>query len=133
MTTAYGFETKLNVPFDTALEKTTAALKAQGFGILTEIDVKATLKKKLDVDFRRYIILGACNPPLAYQALQDELDVGLLLPCNVVLYETDANEIVVSIVDPVVMLGIIDNDKIAAVATEAKIRLTRVIETLENN
>jgi len=133
MTTAYGFETKLNVPFDTALEKTTAALKAQGFGILTEIDVKATLQKKLDVDFRRYIILGACNPPLAYQALQDELDVGLLLPCNVVLYETDANEIVVSIVDPVVMLGIIDNDKIAAVATEAKIRLTRVIETLENN
>ena len=89
MTTAYGFRATLNVPYEEAIEKATVALKEEGFGILTEIDVKATLKKKLDADFRHYIILGACNPKLAYQALQNELEIGLLLPCNVIVYETD--------------------------------------------
>jgi uncharacterized protein (DUF302 family) len=109
MTTAYGFRTTLNVPYEKAIEKTTAALKEEGFGVLTEIDVKATLKKKLDADFRRYIILGACNPNLAYQALQNELEIGLLLPCNVIVYETNEGQSTVSIVDPLSMLGVVES------------------------
>lgn len=130
MTTAYSFKTTLNVPYETAIEQTTAALKAEGFGVLTEIDVKATLKKKLDVDFRRYVILGACNPPLAYQALQSELEIGLLLPCNVIVYETTPEQSVVSIVDPLSMLGVVDSPALNTVAAEARARLQRVIETV---
>ncbi len=133
MSSSYGFRTTLHVPFETAIEKTTTALKAEGFGILTEIDVKSTLKKKLDVDFQRYTILGACNPPLAYQALQTELEVGLLLPCNVIVYETGENETVVSIVDPDKMLAATENDDLCQVAAEAKKRLARVADALKNN
>lgn len=132
MTTAYGFRTTLNVPYDKAIEKTTAALKEEGFGVLTEIDVQATLKKKLDADFRRYIILGACNPNLAYQALQNELEIGLLLPCNVIVYETNEGQSTVSIVDPLSMLGVVESPALDPIATEAKSRLQRVIKNLSN-
>jgi uncharacterized protein (DUF302 family) len=87
MSNKYGLQTTLSTSYENAIEKTTTALKEQGFGVLTEIDVKATMKKKLDADFQKYIILGACNPNLAYQALNSELDIGLLLPCNVIVYE----------------------------------------------
>lgn len=127
--TDYAFRTKLDVPYEQAVEKVTAALKDEGFGVLTEIDVKATLKKKLDADFRKYVILGACNPPLAHQALNTELEIGLLLPCNVIVYEEDGGS-VVSIVDPISMLGVVENPALNPVADEARSRLQRVIEAL---
>ena len=130
MTTDYGFRASLDVPYEEAIEQATAALKEEGFGVLTEIDVQATLKKKLDADFRRYVILGACNPQLAYQALQNELEIGLLLPCNVIVYETNERQSVVSIVDPMSMLGVIEEDKLMGVANEAKARLARVVKKL---
>jgi uncharacterized protein (DUF302 family) len=130
MTTDYGLRAKLNVPYEEAVEKATVALKEQGFGVLTEIDVKATLKKKLDADFRRYVILGACNPPLAYQALQNELEIGLLLPCNVIVYEIEPGQSMVSIVNPMAMLGVVENEVLQKVANEAQARLTRVVESL---
>ena len=130
MATEFGLQVTLNVPYEVAIEQATAALKEEGFGVLTEIDVKATLKKKLDVDFRRYVILGACNPKLAYQALQSELEIGLLLPCNVIVYETDEGQAVVSIVNPMSMLGVIDSESLQKVATEANARLSRVTEKL---
>ncbi len=130
MTTAYGFRTTLNMPYEEAIEKTTAALKEEGFGVLTEIDVKATLKKKLEADFRRYIILGACNPNLAYQALQNELEIGLLLPCNVIVYETEEGQSTVTIVDPLSMLGVVESPALNPIAAEAKTRLQRVIASL---
>jgi len=130
MTVDYGFRATLNVPYEQAVEKATAALKEEGFGVLTEIDVKATLKKKLDADFRRYIILGACNPKLAYQALQNELEIGLLLPCNVIVYETNEGQSIVSIVDPLSMLGVVENLKLDPIAQEARTQLRWVIKTL---
>jgi uncharacterized protein (DUF302 family) len=130
MTTDYGLRATLTVPYDAAIEKATAALKEEGFGVLTEIDVKATLKKKLDADFRRYVILGACNPKLAYQALQNELEIGLLLPCNVIVYETNEGQSMVSIVNPLAMLGVVENDALQKIANEAQTRLTRVINKL---
>ena len=132
MTQEYGLKTTLNIPYETAIEQATAALKAEGFGVLTEIDVKATLKKKLDADFRPYIILGACNPNLAHQALQTELDLGLLLPCNVIVYENDEGQSVVSIIDPIMMMGVIENEALSLVANEAKARLQRVIAALND-
>lgn len=125
----YGFRVQLDLPYEEAIERTTAALKEEGFGVLTEIDVKATLKKKLDADFRRYVILGACNPPLAYQALSSELEIGLLLPCNVIVYEQDGGS-AVSIVDPVAMMKTVPNPKLKEVACEAEERLKRVVEAL---
>jgi len=130
MATDLGIRVTLNVPYEAAIEKATAALKEEGFGVLTEIDVKATLKQKLDADFRRYVILGACNPKLAFQALQNELEIGLLLPCNVVVYETDDGQSTVSIVDPLSMIGIVEKPTLHKVATEARARLTRVTEKL---
>ena len=130
-TTTYSFKTKLEVPYDQAVEKVTAALKGEGFGVLTEIDVKTTLKKKLDVDFRKYVILGACNPPLAHQALQAELDLGLLLPCNVIVYEEDGGS-VISIVDPLSMLGVVQNPELNLVADEARSRLQRVVAAIND-
>jgi uncharacterized protein (DUF302 family) len=121
--------TKLAIPYDQAIERVTAALKTEGFGVLTEIDVKATLRKKLDVDFRRYAILGACNPPLAHRALSTALDIGLLLPCNVIVYEDDGGS-AVAILDPLAMLSIVDNPDLETVATEARARLQRVIDAL---
>jgi len=125
----YAFRTRLDLPYEQAVERVTAALKEEGFGVLTEIDVKATLKKKLDADFRKYVILGACNPPLAHQALQTELEIGLLLPCNVVVYEEDGGS-VVAIVDPISMLGVVENPELNPVADEARTRLQRVMEAL---
>ncbi len=125
----YALRTELDLPYEEAVERTVAALKEQGFGVLTEIDVKATLKRKLDADFRKYIILGACNPPLAYQALSTELELGLLLPCNVIVYEENGGS-VVAIVDPISMLGVVENPELKPVADDARARLQRVIEAL---
>ena len=125
-----GLQKTLDLSYEQAVDQVTAALKEQGFGILTEIDVKATLKKRLDADFRRYVILGACNPNLAYQALQTELDIGLLLPCNVIVYENDDRQSAIAIVDPISMLGIVQNDELDSVADEARRRLQIVIDNL---
>lgn len=129
--TAYGLRTDLAIPYETAVEKTTAALKEEGFGVLTEIDVKETLKKKLDADFRRYVILGACNPSLAHRALTAEPEIGLLLPCNVVVYETEPDHSAVAAMAPISAMGIVGNPELKDVAKEADERLRRVIETLE--
>jgi uncharacterized protein (DUF302 family) len=127
----YGYQKKLRgEAFEHAIERVTAALKEEGFGILTEIDVKDTLKKKLDVDFRRYKILGACNPNLAHVALGAESQIGLLLPCNVVVQETNEGEVVVSIADPKAMFAMVNNESLRTVANEADKRLARVMETL---
>src|SRR5450759_76332 len=127
----YGFERTLEGgSFDDAVAGVTAALKNEGFGVLTEIDVKDTLKKKLDVDFRRYVILGACNPQLAHKALTVEPQIGLLLPCNVGVQETSAGRITVSIADPKVMFTLVDNPGVAPVAEEADARLRRVLNAL---
>lgn len=120
---------KLTVSYEQAVEKVTAALKTQGFGVLTEIDVQATLKKKLDVNFRRYVILGACNPTLAHRALSASLDVGLLLPCNVVVYEDDGGSVVAA-QDPITMLQVIDNPTLVTIAQEARARLAQAIDEL---
>ena len=131
MTNDLGIRTKLNLPYEQAVQRTVEALKAEGFGVLTEIDVQATLKQKLNADFRHYVILGACNPPLAHRALSANLDVGLLLPCNVTVYEEDGGS-VVTVIDPVVMLSVMQDDKtVRAVAEEARVRLKRVIASLE--
>lgn len=129
--TAYQMRVEMEKPFETAVADVTAALKAEGFGVLTEIDMQGTLKQKIGAEIRRYTILGACNPPLAHQALQAELEIGLLLPCNVIVYEGErAGSSVVSIVDPGAMLGIVDNPNLAPVADEAQARLARVAEAL---
>lgn len=130
-TTEYAFHTKLDLPYKKAIETVTAALKDEGFGVLTEIDVKATLKEKLDADFRKYVILGACNPDLAHQALNIELEIGLLLPCNVIVYEDDGKS-VVSISDPVSMFGVVKNPDLDRVVEEARSRLLRVIDSLQS-
>ena len=128
--TEYSMSTTLDLPYEKAVDKVTEALKTEGFGVLTEINVKETLKKKLDADFRKYIILGACNPSLAHRALSADLDIGLLLPCNVVVYEEQGGS-VVAVADPIAMLGIIKTPEIEKVAQEARAKLQRVIETLE--
>jgi uncharacterized protein (DUF302 family) len=121
------------VGYDEAVQKTMAALKQEGFGVLTTIDVKETLKQKLDVEFRRYVILGACNPPLAHRALQSEIDVGLLLPCNVIVYDDGPGRSVVAALAPLSMVALVgDNAGIAAVAREADERLRRALTSLEN-
>lgn len=123
----------LHTDFDAALARVAEALKAEGFGVLTEIDVKETFKKKLDVDFRRYKILGACNPPLAYRALSAAPEVGLLLPCNVTVAEAadGSGGVHVSLVDPLVMLGVIGGPELRAIAEDAGARLARVAEALQ--
>jgi len=131
--TQLGLTVQLKTDFDSALQRVTDALKAEGFGVLTEIDVKSTLKKKLDVDFRPYKILGACNPHLAHRALTADPQIGLLLPCNVVVAQSDENTVEVSLVDPISMLGIVKNPEIEPVAQEARTRLERVVASLKNN
>jgi uncharacterized protein (DUF302 family) len=123
----YGFSKIVSLSFEQTIEKITEELKKEGFGILTEIDVKETLKKKLDVDFRKYKILGACNPPIAYKALELEENIGLLLPCNVIVYEKD-NKCVVSIFNPLVMTELIDKKELAAIAEEVKQKLQNVLD-----
>jgi len=127
----YGISIVLELSYEQALDAVKDALKTEGFGVLTEIDMKATLKKKLDVDLRKYTILGACNPPLAYKALQGELQIGLLLPCNVIVYE-EGNGSVVSAIDPVTAMSVVDNTSLAPVAEEVRSKLKRVIESLKN-
>ena len=129
--TRYGLRVELPAEYDRAVQLATAALKAEGFGVLTTIDVKATLKAKLDKDFRKYVILGACNPPLAHRALETELDIGLLLPCNVVVYETVPGRSVVAAIDPVGAMSIVGNPALAPVAQEAGQRLRRALASLE--
>lgn len=130
--TPYGLSVTLPVPFDTAVTATTAALQAEGFGVLTTIDVQQTLKVKLNRNFRKYVILGACNPALADRALHAELEVGLLLPCNVIVYETTAHQSVVAAMAPLVALGIVGaNPALHDVAKEADARLRRALTALE--
>ena len=129
--TAYGLRTEIGMAYDQAVESVTAALKDEGFGVLTTIDVKETLKKKLDVDFRRYVILGACNPPLAHRALTAETEIGLMLPCNVVVYEKDDGGSVIAAMAPLAALGIVESEALHEVAKEADARLRRVVTALE--
>ncbi len=125
----YGYKKQVSASFEGALEKTREELQKEGFGILTEIDVKATLKKKLDVDYDNYLILGACNPPFAYQALQAEKDIGLLLPCNVIVYEQDGETFVSAIV-PTVAMGIVDNEDLRGIAVQVEEKLKKVIDSI---
>lgn len=131
-TTRYGMATRVDSPYERALQRTRDELAKEGFGVLTEIDVAATLKKKLDVTFRPYMILGACNPPLAHRALTLERDIGLLLPCNVIVYAADEpGKSVVAAMDPIAALDMTGNEQIRSVAQEARIRLERVLAALQ--
>jgi uncharacterized protein (DUF302 family) len=125
--TSYGFGVRINLPYAQAIDSVKAALKEQGFGVLTEIDVKRTMKEKRQIDFRPYIILGACNPVLAERALEAELDLGLLLPCNVVVYEHNGGS-VVEAMDPEPVLGMIGNPKLDPIAREVKQRLEKALD-----
>ncbi|MEP6467598.1 MAG: DUF302 domain-containing protein [Parafilimonas sp.] len=131
--TRYGLRVSVDLPFEQAVEKATHALKTQGFGVLTSIDLQQTLKAKLDRDFRKYVILGACNPSLADRAVQAELEVGLLLPCNVIVYETGPAASIVAAMAPLAALGVVgDNPALAAVAREADSRLRAALSEVEN-
>jgi uncharacterized protein (DUF302 family) len=127
---SYYFSNILNTSFDEAVLKVTEELKKEGFGILTDIDVQATLKKKLNVDFKKYRILGACNPPFAYQALQVEDKIGTMLPCNVIVQEHTAGKVEVAAVDPVASMMAIENPKLRTVAEQVQMKLKRVIGNL---
>ncbi len=126
----YFSKSLVNVTFDEAIQKVTELLKEEGFGILTEIDIKATLKKKLDVDFYNYKILGACNPPFAYKALLAEDKIGTMLPCNVIVQEKVAGQVEVSAVDPAASMQAIENDELITIANEIRARLQKVINAL---
>lgn len=128
----FGFSKTVDLPYEEAVEKTRDALKDEGFGVLCEIDLQEKLKEKLGVDFRKYVILGACNPPLAYKTLQQEIDIGLLLPCNVIVYEADeTGKSVVAAIDASAMLSVIGaNETVASVATEVNEKLSRVVARL---
>lgn len=127
---SYYFTTTLKQDFDTAIQKVTEELKKEGFGILTEIDVKETFKKKLDVDFRKYRILGACNPKMAHQAISAESRIGTMLPCNVIVQETGDGTIEVSAVDPVASMQAVKNDTLGDVATQVREKLKKVIDNI---
>jgi uncharacterized protein (DUF302 family) len=127
---SFGIQKTLDIGFDDALARVPEALKAEGFGVLTEIDVQQTLKKKLDVDFRRYRILGACNPPFAHKALEHSLDVGMLMPCNVIVYEADDGRTVVSAVDPMQTMAAQGDPEMRPLADAVQQKLKKVIESL---
>lgn len=127
---AYGIVKRVAVGYDEAVELTREALKEQGFGVLTEIDVKATLKAKLDVDFRPYIILGACNPQLAYEALSSEPDIGLMLPCNVVVYEEGPGVTRVEAISPMTALGVVESTALEGVASQAEVKLRAAMDAV---
>ncbi|CAM4188332.1 DUF302 domain-containing protein [Gillisia limnaea] len=128
---SYYFSKTVDYKFDQAIEKITEELKKEGFGILTEIDVKETFKKKLDVDFRKYKILGACNPNMAYQAIQHEPHIGAMLPCNVIVQELENGKVEVSAVDPVASMMSVKNDKLGEVAKDVRNKLQKVIENFK--
>jgi uncharacterized protein (DUF302 family) len=125
----YGFSRALDLPFEQAVNRAREALKAEGFGVLSEVDIKEKMKEKLGVDFRNYVILGACNPPIAYQALQEEMGLGLLLPCNVVVYEENGQSVVAAI-DAAKMMSIVENPKLEAAAAQVNEMLQRAIANL---
>ncbi len=125
----YGFSKTVDLSFEDTINKVTEELKKEGFGILTTIDVKETLKNKIDVDFKKYTILGACNPPLAHKALQAEEEIGLLLPCNVIVYEKDSKS-VVSVFDPSLMTKVVENENLNPIAEEVKEKLQRVFNNI---
>ena len=124
----YHFTKVTDLPFDAAVQKVTEELKKEGFGVLTEIDVAATLKKKLNVDFRKYRILGACNPPFAYEALQAEDKIGTMLPCNVIVQETRDGKAEISAVDPVASMAAIENPKLGSIAEQVRAKLKTIVE-----
>jgi uncharacterized protein (DUF302 family) len=126
----YYFSKKLNTSFDDAIIKVTNELKKEGFGILTEIDVKEAIKKKLNREFRKYKILGACNPPFAYKALQAEDKIGTMLPCNVIVQETSGGHVEVAAIDPVASMTAVENEVLSKIATEVQGKLKKVIECL---
>ncbi len=126
----YSITKALGLPYEAAVSRVTEALKKEGFGVLTEIDVRETLKKKLDVDFMRYVILGTCNPPLAYQALRAEAEIGLLLPCNVIVYEARPGSSTVAAIDPAAAMSMVDNDNLKELAEQVRAKLERVIDSL---
>ncbi len=126
---SYYFSTLVNLTFEQAIEKATEVLKTEGFGVLTEIDVTATLKNKIGADFRNYHILGACNPKMAYQALQAEGHIGTMLPCNVIVQET-ADGVEVAAVDPIASMAAVENDALAGIAAQVRTMLQRVIEKM---
>lgn len=127
----YGFSVNTSGDFDSVVARVTEELAKEGFGVLTEIDVKATLKKKLDIDKRPYKILGACNPVLANQALDAEPDIGLLLPCNVVVRENESGQVVVGFMDPLAVLGLVNRPEVEPLAKEVRAKLDRVAEALK--
>jgi len=126
----YGFSKIVDLNYDEAVEKLKAELKKEGFGALTEVDVKQTLKKKLDVNFKPYKIIGACNPPFAYKALQTEEQIGLLLPCNVIVYVNDEGNTIVAVIDPIASMQKVNNDKLEEVASTIQEKLKRVLENI---
>ena len=126
----YYYSKVMDLSFDEAIVRVTDELKKEGFGVLTEIDVKATLKNKLDVDFRNYRILGACNPPFAYQALLAEPQIGLMLPCNVVVQESDNGQIIISAIDPLASMQAVENEALGEVAEQVRAKLQKVIESV---
>lgn len=127
---SYGFSKKVDVSFEEAIKNVTEALKEKGFGILTEIDVKETFKNKLDVDFKPYKILGACNPPFAYKSLQQEEQIGLMLPCNIIVYINDNDETIVAAVDPIASMKAVENEELGEIAKTVQEMLKSVIQHL---
>ena len=127
---SYGFKKELNVPYEEAVAKATEALQKEGFGVLTRIDIKEKLKEKLSVDFNKYVILGACMPANAYKALQDEPDIGLMLPCNVIVYEK-GDRTVLSVIKPTVAMKMIDNRELDAIAEFIEVKLKKAFDAIE--